>query len=356
MPLASFDADVPLLAAALRRARREGCLASAYLVSGEDGARREAFALAVAQTALCPCHSGGEACGTCPVCHQLASGTYPDLRLLMPVSRSRQITIGEDDREPDTLRWFRGFFQLGGSGAAGIKVGIILDADCLNHQAQNAFLKTLEEPPGRALFLLVTGNPLALQPTIRSRCQQLPLPGVGQPYAFPGLAELRPLLLRLTETAAADLPGAVRVADGLAALAGRLEEEAAAEAEQAWAPRLAAAEGEPRILKHLQERHKAAARAAYLKLRQAFLSGIHAWHAQLYLLSSGVDPALLPNPELFDGIGPERLRLAESCAAARLREAEALLDNLSWNIRDEIALTAFALAVTRHAPGDLNQG
>ncbi len=348
MPLASFDTDVPLLAAALRRARREDCLPSAYLISGEDTARREAFALAVAQTALCPCHTDGEACGVCPVCRQLANGAYPDLRTLMPVSRSRQIIIGEDDREPDTLRWFRGFFQLGGSGVAGIKVGIIYDADCLNHQAQNAFLKTLEEPPGRALFLLVTGNPLALQPTIRSRCQQLPLGSGRQPYAFPGLAEIRPLLFRLGTIARDDLSGAVRVAAALAALAARLEDEAAAETEQVWAPRLAAAEGEPRILKHLQERHKAAARAAYLKLRQAFLSCIHAWHAQLYLLSADVDFDLLPNPELFDGLEPARLRLPEDCAAARLREADALLDNLSWNVRDDIALTAFALAVTRH--------
>lgn len=348
MPLASFDAVFPQLTAALRRARHEDCLASAYLIAGDDPGLREGFALALAQTALCPHVVDGEACGTCSVCHQLAIGTYSDMRTLMPVSKSRQITIGDDERDPDTLRWFRAFFQLSSSGEGGGKVGIIHDADCLNHQAQNAFLKTLEEPPGRALFLLTTGNPLALQPTIRSRCQHLPLLCNRRPYDFPGFGELRGLLRRLADIAPDDLLAATRAAESLVALADQLEAEAESATEKRWQPRLAAvAEADPRIRKHVEERHTAAARAAYLKLRETFLSCIHAWFAQVYLLSAGVDPGQLPNPEVLADMDPAALRLPEERAARRLHEAETLLRNLGWNVRDELALTAFCLAVTR---------
>lgn len=348
MPLATFDADFAPLTAALRRARREQCLASAYLISGDVQELREGFALAVAQTALCPHAVAGEACGRCPVCHQLASGTYPDLLVLAPVSKSRQIVIGEDEREPDTLRWFRAFFQLSSSGEAGIKVGMIHDAECLNAQAQNAFLKTLEEPPGRALILLVTGNPLALQPTIRSRCHQLPLLRNRCGYALPNLGELRELLWRLAGLGSEDLPAAIRVAAALIELAGRLEAVAEEETAAIWQPRLeSATDADPRLRKLLEERHKSAARAAYLKLREAFLSLIHAWYAQLYLVSVGTEAALLPNPELFAGLDLAVVRVPPERAARRLEEAEALLRNLSWNVRDELALTAFCLGISR---------
>jgi DNA polymerase-3 subunit delta' len=348
MPLAAFDATFPHLTAALRRARREDCLASAYLIAGDEPELREGFALALAQTALCPHAVDGEACGTCPVCHQLAVGTYPDLRILMPVSKSRQIVIGEDEFDPDTLRWFRAFFQLSSSGEGGGRVGIVHDADCLSHQSQNAFLKTLEEPPGRVLFLLVTGNPLALQPTIRSRCQHLPLLCRRRPYGFSGLGELRSLLRRLGGIAPDDLPAAVRAAEAMVALAGKLEAEADAATATLWEPRLVAvAEADSRIRKRVEDRHEAAARAAYLKLREIFLSCIHAWFAQVYLLSAGVDPAQLPNPEVLAGFDPASLILPEDRAARRLHEAETLLRNLGWNVRDDLALTAFCLAVTR---------
>jgi len=344
MPLAEFDAAFPLLTAALRRTRAEHRLVGAYLISGGDAELRAAFATAVAQAALCPEATAGEACGVCLVCRQLASGAYPDLQTLMPVSKSRQILIGEDEDEPDTLRWFRAFFHLGSSGRAGVKVGIIHDADCLNLPAQNAFLKVLEEPPGPTLFLLLSAHPMTLLPTIRSRCQRLPLLRQRCTYSFPGVDKLSGLLRRLDALRPRDLAGAAASARELCAMAGELEEVAASLTANAWQERLAAAkEGDARIRKHLEERHKAAARAAYLRLREHFLSCIHARYAQLFMLATGADQRRLPNPELLDAA--DFAVTDEVVAAGRLRAADELLNNLSWNVRDDLALTSFCLAV-----------
>jgi DNA polymerase-3 subunit delta' len=78
----------------------------------------------------------------------------------------------------DEVRRLRGFLGLTGAGG-GWRVVIVDSADELNANAANALLKSLEEPPPRALFLLVTSQPSGLLPTIRSRCRRLELAPLG---------------------------------------------------------------------------------------------------------------------------------------------------------------------------------
>lgn len=105
-----------------------------------------------------------DACDACLSCRRIANGNHPDVLTVAPSSKSRMIvvkTIEETVIEMASLRPFE----------AKYRVFVILDAERMNTSAQNKFLKTLEEPPGQSVFILVSEYPRLLLPTIRSRCQ-----------------------------------------------------------------------------------------------------------------------------------------------------------------------------------------
>ncbi|NUM56706.1 MAG: DNA polymerase III subunit delta' [Candidatus Hydrogenedentes bacterium] len=104
-----------------------------------------------------------DACGQCISCRKIAHGNHPDIRVLAPKDKSRMIKREEIDEvnEFASLRPFESQWRI----------FVMLDAERMNPSAQNHFLKTLEEPPGRSLFILISEHPRMLLPTIRSRCQ-----------------------------------------------------------------------------------------------------------------------------------------------------------------------------------------
>jgi len=147
------------------KAIHERRLGHAYLITGEshqkvDVARHIAAALNCAK-------EDGDACGVCSSCKRIFEDRHPDVRLIRPESKSRRIKI-EEVRELE-----RASFLKAGEGRC--KVGIIVDADRLTIEAQDAFLKTLEEPPKNTLFLLVTSEAQQLKYTILSRCLRINL-------------------------------------------------------------------------------------------------------------------------------------------------------------------------------------
>lgn len=105
-----------------------------------------------------------DACGQCPSCQRIARGVHPDVLLIEPQD-SGVIKVDQvrDAVDRAAYRPFEGRRR----------VVIVDDADALMPQAQNALLKTLEEPPSASVFLLVSARPDALLPTVRSRCPQL---------------------------------------------------------------------------------------------------------------------------------------------------------------------------------------
>src|SRR5207253_2623505 len=120
---------------------------------------------------LCAAPGAGDACGTCAHCTRVGAGTHPDLHLLAREPERRDIRI-EQVRE--LTRWLTLQPLM-----AARKVGVLDDAHCLSEQAQNALLKTLEEPPGATVLVLVASSAALLLPTVRSRCQVVrldPLP------------------------------------------------------------------------------------------------------------------------------------------------------------------------------------
>lgn len=148
----------------LDRAIDRGRLAHAILLHGGDAESLEAFARQLAARLL-----------QLPAAWAESGADHADLVTLRPSGKSRQIRIGEDAEEANTMRHFTR--QLAQSPLSGDrKVGIVFDAECLNASSSNAFLKTLEEPPLDTTILLLTTRPYSLLTTIRSRCQSFKVP------------------------------------------------------------------------------------------------------------------------------------------------------------------------------------
>jgi DNA polymerase-3 subunit delta' len=100
--------------------------------------------------------------------------------ILRPESASKKIIIGENSDEPNSIRNLqKKVNQIG--GIQGYKIALIVDADCMTENAQNAFLKTLEEPPAKTLLLLLTANPRKLLPTTLSRVVSISLLDTAPP-------------------------------------------------------------------------------------------------------------------------------------------------------------------------------
>ncbi len=138
----------------------------AYILAGEAGMGRKSLAHAFALTLLCE-KGGSQPCMECHACKQVLSDSHPDL---IHVTHEKPASIGVDDiREQVTdtiqIRPYSGRY----------KIYIIDEAEKMTVQAQNALLKTIEEPPSYAVIILITTNPEGFLPTILSRCVQLKL-------------------------------------------------------------------------------------------------------------------------------------------------------------------------------------
>jgi DNA polymerase-3 subunit delta' len=158
-------------AARLRRAAAEGRVPGAVLLLGPPGVGKRVLAEAFAARLLCEAPAAGDACGVCAQCTRVAAGTHPDLRVITREEDRRDVRI-EQVRE--LTRWLTLQPLM-----AARKVGILDDAHCLNEHGQNALLKTLEEPPGASVLVLIASSAALLLPTVRSRCQVVrldPLP------------------------------------------------------------------------------------------------------------------------------------------------------------------------------------
>lgn len=167
---------------------RRAQMPHALLLAGQQGLGKFELALSLAASLLCEqVRDNGEACGRCVACAWLAQGNHPDLRLLQPMAlaggggeadegvetavgtkkASQQITI-------DQVRGLDDFLHVG-THRHGVRVVVLNPAEAMNRSTANALLKSLEEPIASTLFILVSNEPYHLLPTIRSRCQTIPV-------------------------------------------------------------------------------------------------------------------------------------------------------------------------------------
>ncbi|MDH4568577.1 DNA polymerase III subunit delta' [Pseudomonas sp. BN414] len=156
--------------------------AHAYLLHGPSGIGKRALAERLMARLLCQSPNGLDACGQCKACLLLAAGTHPDAFVLEPEEADKAIRV-------DQVRELVGFVvqtaQLGGR-----KVVLLEPAEAMNLNASNALLKSLEEPSGDTVLLLISHQPSRLLPTVKSRCvqQACPLPSEAQSLAWLGSA------------------------------------------------------------------------------------------------------------------------------------------------------------------------
>lgn len=143
------------------RSVKAGRIAHAFLLSGPHGTGKRTCANYLTQTILCA--SPQAPCGQCPACKKVLAGLHPDVHV-----------VGEEEKSisVDTIRALRDQLALR-PFEADRHIALIPRADRMTAQAQNALLKTLEEPAGGNVFFLLTDQPGAMLPTIVSRCRRL---------------------------------------------------------------------------------------------------------------------------------------------------------------------------------------
>lgn len=159
----------------------------ALLLHGPEGIGKTWLAARLSMRLLCEAGTtGGDPCGGCDGCNWVRAGTHPDLRWIEPdavaiaAGRFDDSESAESPRASRTakpsqeirieqVRALAGFLNVGSHRGAR-RVAIVQPAEALNANSANALLKSLEEPPGSATFILVSHEPARLLPTIRSRC------------------------------------------------------------------------------------------------------------------------------------------------------------------------------------------
>jgi DNA polymerase-3 subunit delta' len=313
-------------------ARERGRLAHAFLISGAHGAGKEALAARIIQlvSGVAPAAGfdlfGEPVVAEVPLLDDLESGW---VRVVRPRMKSRRIGVEE-------IRTLEHTLHLAAPGGA-CKVGVITEADRMNDQAANAFLKTLEEPPNQTLLLLLTANPQRLLPTILSRCVRIPLLG-GLPLLADGGAELIAALNRAAARGFGTPVAALHLKAAFTGFLARSREAAeatakAAEKEESAAYRDAT---DGAWLKGREDFHKAAAEAEYLDARSRLLDCLMAWMADLLRLkvrSGGLDfpDSASALQSIVDGESETRL-------LKRLEALDALRRTLETNAFEPLAL------------------
>jgi DNA polymerase III subunit delta' len=150
--------------AVLRQALQDGRLHHAYLFMGPDGVGKKTLAFCVAKAIHCEV-GNDDFCGACANCARIQDGNHPEVRSIEPLAGKKEISI-QQVRELQKDLNFRSF-----SGRK--KIAVLDPATLMNLPAQNALLKTLEEPPKDSLLILITSNGGGLLSTVRSRCLRL---------------------------------------------------------------------------------------------------------------------------------------------------------------------------------------
>ena len=144
----------------LRKRLDSGVLPHALLFTGPDGVGKRTVAMELARCLVCP----QRGCGECSHCRKASAGTHPDIGVVKPNDKSN---INLPEIEGILKRVSMKPFE------AAVHVVVVDDADRMNDECQNSFLKILEEPAPGTHFILVTSELRRLYPTVVSRCQRV---------------------------------------------------------------------------------------------------------------------------------------------------------------------------------------
>ena len=311
----------------LRRAHQQNRLAHAYLITGPLGSGKELLAADLASLV-----NGTPA-------KNVFSAKARDIFVARPESKSRRIVIAQ-------IRDLEHALQMCASNGRR-KVAIIPDADRLQTEAANAFLKTLEEPPKDSLLLLLSALPEALPETILSRCIAIPLEPNGQPQR----RNEEEKLVKLLQLASHEKSWTVQFAYGLAQEFQRLlrgvREEVKCEIDEALTQEQMrykdATDGA--WLEEREEYYKALTESLYLQRRAGLLETLFAWWTDVLRENKGVTQRNLPRARKETAALATRFGPAE--ILKRIRSLEELRDHLGRNVHEALAIeVAFLIIFT----------
>ena len=311
----------------LRRAHQQNRLAHAYLITGPLGSGKELLAADLASLV-----NGTPA-------KNVFSAKARDIFVARPESKSRRIVIAQ-------IRDLEHALQMRASNGRR-KVAIIPDADRLQTEAANAFLKTLEEPPKDSLLLLLSALPEALPETILSRCIAIPLEPNGQLQR----RNEEEKLVKLLQLASHEKRWTVQFAYGLAQEFQRLlrgvREEVKCEIDEALKQEQMrykdATDGA--WLEEREEYYKALTESLYLQRRAGLLETLFAWWTDVLRENKAVAQRNLPwarkeTATLATRFGPAEI-------LKRIRSLEELRDHLGRNVHEALAIeVAFLIIFT----------
>jgi DNA polymerase-3 subunit delta' len=326
MPFRHVTGHRPVLEL-LARAVSRGSLPPALIFAGPDGVGKRLTAIALAQALNCqnpqpldseiggqpisPQNAGIDACGKCAPCTRIARGVHADVLVVEPGdSGSIKIDQVRDAIDRAAYRPFEGRRRL-----------VIVDgADALIGEAQNALLKTLEEPPPSSVFVLVTSRPDLLLPTVRSR---------GHRLRFGALAEsdVAAVLMKDHGFGDADAHAAAATSDGSVGRALEGNTEAAIEARDTAARVLHAVAGSPNPQRRLEGARALAGSGDREEVGRRLLAlssllrdmSVLASQADVHVLANAdFAPQLTPLLRAFDGVRAVRAFSAVDRALAAI--------------------------------------
>lgn len=309
----------------LRRANERKRLAHAYLISGPIGSGKREVAAELASAV-----NGTDV-------DDVFSSKAREIFVAEPESKSRRILI-EQIRELE-----HGLQMRGAEGRR--KVAIIAEADRLQPQAANAFLKTLEEPPANSLLLLLSALPEALPDTIVSRCIAIPLAANGQETKIPERNELVELLRSAAREKNWGIQQAYKVAQGTQSLLGNIREQIKTETAQA----LRGEETRYRNstdgawLDDREEYYKALTESLYIQRRAMLIEVLLEFWSDVLRASTQVARRDLPEAKKETAGLAQRFTVAE--VLGRIRALEELRDNLGRNVQEALAFEVAFLEV-----------
>jgi DNA polymerase III subunit delta' len=296
----------------LQRAHDQNRLAHAYLISGPSGSGKRALASDLANLV-----NGTEA-------EEASSFGASGIFLAEPESKSRKIVI-------EQIRDLEHTLQMRTSEGRR-KVAIISEADRLQPQAANAFLKTLEEPPKDSLLLLLSALPEALPDTILSRCITISLSANGDHVSAAEETEFVELLNASITAEGSAVQRAYRLARGLQLLLAAIRENIQAENEAALKEEEARYKNttDGSWLDERADHYKALGESLYLQRRARLIEMLFAWWSDVLRAKTGVARAELP--------AALAQKLSTTEILRRIRRVEQLRENLGRNIQEALAI------------------
>jgi DNA polymerase-3 subunit delta' len=309
----------------LRRAHENKRLAHAYLISGPAGSGKREVAAALASVV-----NGTDV-------DDVFSNKAREIFVAEPESKSRRILI-------EQIRELEHGLQLRGAEGRQ-KVAIVAEADRLQPQAANAFLKTLEEPPGNSLLLLLSALPEALPDTIVSRCISIALAANGQGAELPERSELVDLLRSAAREKNWGVQQAYRLNQGTQSLLGGVRERIKTENEEALENEEARYRNstDGAWLEDREDYYKALTESRYIQRRAELIEVLLEFWSDVLRAGTTVSRRDLPAAKKETATLAERFTPPE--VLRRIQRLEELRDNLGRNIQEALAFEVAFLEV-----------